>query len=139
METLEADKDNLQNMDVNHVGIKDPRSDKNRFQICEVCGVFQAVDGAEDRIARHFEGKQHKGFDIIRQKIKELEALHTKEMNEIQEREERDRDRTRRHRRSRDTERRSDRSSSHHRSRRRERERERGRDRDRLRYKGSRD
>ena len=87
VETLEADKDNLQNMDVNHVGIKDPRSDKNRFQICEICGVFQAVDDAEDRIARHFEGKQHKGYDIIRKKIKELEALHIKEINEIQERE----------------------------------------------------
>eukprot|EP01083_Nonionella_stella_P080020 219660_1 len=86
VETLENDKDNLQNMDVNHVGIKDPRSDKNRFQICEICGVFQAVDDAEDRIARHFEGKQHKGFAIIREKIKELEALHIKEMNEINDR-----------------------------------------------------
>merc|ERR1712129_480939 len=82
VEQLEADKDNLQNMDVSHMGMKDPRNDKNRFQICEICGVFQAVDDAEDRIARHFDGKQHKGFDIIRQEIKILEALHIKELNE---------------------------------------------------------
>eukprot|EP01084_Bolivina_argentea_P082076 148617_1 len=86
VEQLEQDKDNLQNMDVNHVGIKDPRSDKNRFQICEICGVFQAVDDAEDRIARHFEGKQHKGFAIIREKIKELEGLHMKEINKMNDR-----------------------------------------------------
>ena len=89
VETLEKEKQHLKNMDlqklntINHDilnnlnGIKN--KDKNRFEICEVCGVFQAIDDAEDRIARHFDGKQHKGYDIIRKKIKELEALHKKE------------------------------------------------------------
>jgi len=135
VETLEADKDNLQNMDVNHVGVKDPRSDKNRFQICEICGVFQAVDDAEDRIARHFEGKQHKGFDVIRQKIKELEALHTAELHDIQQRDDhrgghgRSRERSR-HRDASDSSssgRRSRRSGKSSRDRDRDRERARGR------------
>merc|ERR1712228_153029 len=146
VETLEADKDNLQNMDVSHVGMKDPRSDKNRFQICEICGVFQAVDDAEDRIARHFEGKQHKGFDIIRQEIKTLEALHSKELNELNEQQRkerrgrdehrmrrRDRDRSRdrdRGRRRRSRSRSRDRSRRKHRSRRSDSSRRRDRERD---------
>jgi len=64
---------------LNNISINHKNKDKNRFQICEICGVFQATDDADDRIARHFEGKQHKGFDVIRQKVKELEELHAME------------------------------------------------------------
>jgi len=59
----------------------------SELNCCEICGVFQAVNDSESRVQCHLSGKQHRGYQRIRQKIVELETLH-----EQMDREERGRD-----------------------------------------------
>lgn len=42
--------------------------------VCQVCGVLMSVADDPDSCQDHIRGKQHSGFDLIRKKVKELEA-----------------------------------------------------------------
>lgn len=42
--------------------------------VCQVCGVLMSVADDPDSCQDHIRGKQHSGFDLIRRKVKELEA-----------------------------------------------------------------
>ncbi|ETO17810.1 hypothetical protein RFI_19500, partial [Reticulomyxa filosa] len=47
-------------------------NNRNKFDVCLICGVFQATDDADERKQRHMEGKQHNGMAQIRDKIRVL-------------------------------------------------------------------
>ncbi|KAL9646992.1 hypothetical protein ABK040_013848 [Willaertia magna] len=43
--------------------------------ICEVCGALLSVNESDQRLADHFAGKAHLGFQKVREKLKELRDL----------------------------------------------------------------
>lgn len=47
--------------------------DQIPMTICEICGVWKSDNPEDARAKNHFQGKQHLGFEKIRQKIEELE------------------------------------------------------------------
>lgn len=93
----------------------------DRFEICDVCGAREAPKLVNNQLVRgrqHIDGKQHRGFEQIRNYIAELEK-------KFAERDSRSRSRSR--------------SRSHKRSRRRDRSRDRSKDRSRDRRRKSED
>jgi len=96
------------------------------MEVCEICCNFMANTDSEVRKAEHLAGKQHQGWFQIREKLKELRAMHDGKgpPPPPPKRKERERDNNDRDRRERSRERGKDRS--------RERDRHRDyRDRDR--------
>jgi len=114
-------------------GVGSVTQQEKRMRVCEICGAFLVVGDTEKRTASHLDGKQHKGYEKIRQSIEEY---HKKKEEERKNRGRRDSDRS--------SERSSDRGSDRSRDRDRERDRgdrdkERDKDREKERDRGDRD
>lgn len=48
---------------------KSSSTNKQRLRVCDVCGAFLSLHDSEERIADHFGGRSHLGYQIIRQKL----------------------------------------------------------------------
>jgi len=46
-------------------------SQEKRMELCHICGAYLVIGDTEKRIASHLEGKQHKGYELIRNRIDE--------------------------------------------------------------------
>ena len=105
----------------------------NKTKVCEVCGVFTSANPEDARSKSHVVGKQHLGYEKIRETVKEIKIKWDRKRIQPESiayrREDRERDQDRR--RSRNSERRSERSRSPRQSRDRDRDRDRDRHRDR--------
>jgi len=70
MEELKKEKDALE------VKIKEKDTwvveSQNRMKVCVICGVYTSTDPEDSRAIRHIQGKQHLGFQQIREAIVEL-------------------------------------------------------------------
>jgi hypothetical protein len=131
-----------------------PQSQQQKLRPCEVCASLLSIN--DKRLADHYAGKLHSGWNTIRNKLKELRALYAQgkllvktqsgEKPRSREREvekDRDRDRSRgrdghydterRERRDKDRDRERDRERDDNRKRSRDRDRDRDRRRDRER------
>jgi len=42
-----------------------------RMELCKICGAYLVIGDTEKRKLSHLEGKQHKGYELIRNKIDE--------------------------------------------------------------------
>merc|ERR1711997_933403 len=92
VEQLQAQKDAIANRPPDEEGAGN-FDDGSHFTVCDICGVFQAVNDAESRHWHlsdrrgftqfdHLQGKQHRGYELIRNKITDLEKLHETEREE---------------------------------------------------------
>lgn len=115
------------------------RDGQSQMTICEICGVWKSENPDDARAKNHFSGKQHQGFEMIRNKIKELEEKegvgHGNPPKEEEKEEDTKRSRSRDRGRDRD---RRDSGAGRDRDRDRARERDSGRDKDRSRRDRSR-
>jgi hypothetical protein len=44
---------------------------EKRMEVCEVCGAFLVMNESSMRIEAHNDGKQHKGYQLIRETLAE--------------------------------------------------------------------
>lgn len=146
LENLKKEKEALEAKNrASSTGYGLDRDGQSQMTICEICGVWKSENPDDARAKNHFSGKQHQGFEMIRNKIKELEEKEgvghgnpPKETNETVEKEDdKKRSRSREHRRDRDRDRR-DSGGARDRARDRDSGRDRDRDRDRSRRDRSR-
>ncbi|KAK7086658.1 Luc7-like protein 3 [Halocaridina rubra] len=136
---LREERDALRRSNENsvwHQAAEMAASQEKQMEVCEVCGAFLIVGDAQQRIDDHLTGKQHVGFDKLRQAIKEIRDKREKARTEREA--VREKDRESRHKAVVEEEKRREREKE---DRRREEERRRRRDeRDRdRRDRGSRD
>jgi len=47
-----------------------------RMELCKICGAYLVIGDTEKRKLSHLEGKQHKGYELIRNKIDEYYVLN---------------------------------------------------------------
>jgi transcription initiation factor IIE alpha subunit len=47
---------------------------QQKLRVCEACGSFLSIFDNDRRLADHFGGKMHAGYQSVRDKIKTLEA-----------------------------------------------------------------
>lgn len=47
---------------------------EKRMKVCETCGAFLVIGDTDKRISSHLEGKQHQGFQLVRDTIEQLKA-----------------------------------------------------------------
>jgi RNA-binding protein Luc7-like 2 len=85
MERLEALKKEKEQIEA-----KMPNTKEQQLIVCEVCAALLSVNESDQRLADHFAGKMHLGFQKIRDKLKEL-----KELRSYEDRRQRDTDRAR--------------------------------------------
>ena len=55
-------------------------NEMKHMEVCPVCGAFLVVNDTQTRVDAHLSGKQHVGYALIREAIKELKVrfyLHT--------------------------------------------------------------
>lgn len=88
-------------------GVREP----SEFTVCNVCGVFVSVHERPQDSITHLEGKQHRGYQMIRDKIDELEKLHEQDREERRKKD-KDKESSRRRRRRSRSKSRSKRSKS---------------------------
>ncbi|GAB5588446.1 splicing factor [Umbelopsis nana] len=50
------------------------RSDK-KMEVCTICGAFLVTGDAPDRLDSHFSGKQHQGYQKIRDTLEKMESI----------------------------------------------------------------
>jgi RNA-binding protein Luc7-like 2 len=50
------------------------QSQQQKLKVCEICGCFLSKFDSDARLADHFKGKLHSGFQAIREKIDELKV-----------------------------------------------------------------
>lgn len=48
---------------------------EQQLTVCEICGGMLSVNETDQRLADHFAGKSHQGFDKIREKLKQLREI----------------------------------------------------------------
>jgi len=46
-------------------------SQEKRMELCQICGAYLVIGDTEKRISSHLDGKQHKGYEMIRNRIDE--------------------------------------------------------------------
>jgi len=51
--------------------VKAISSQERRMRVCEICGAFLVIGDTEKRTASHLEGKQHQGYHLIRETLKD--------------------------------------------------------------------
>jgi hypothetical protein len=74
-----------------------------QMKVCEICGSLLVVGDSLDRVQAHLEGKQHKGYQLIRETIAELKKTVIVRGGDRNDRSDRDRPRDdRNHRNDRD-------------------------------------
>jgi len=44
---------------------------EKRMELCLICGAYLVIGDTEKRISSHLEGKQHIGYEMIRNRIEE--------------------------------------------------------------------
>jgi hypothetical protein len=64
-----------------------------QMKVCEICGSLLVVGDSLDRVQAHLEGKQHKGYQLIRETIAELKKTVTVRGDHRNDRNDRDRPR----------------------------------------------
>ncbi|KAJ3084065.1 Luc7-like protein 3 [Quaeritorhiza haematococci] len=47
---------------------------EKRMEVCEVCGAFLVMNDCTQRLDAHLDGKQHKGFLLIRQTLEDMKV-----------------------------------------------------------------
>lgn len=47
---------------------------EKEMEVCETCGAFLVVNDAAKRLDAHFEGKQHTGYEKVRNELKRLQV-----------------------------------------------------------------
>ena len=47
---------------------------EKRMEVCDVCGSFLVVNDLQVRVDAHVSGKQHRGFAMLRDKIREVKV-----------------------------------------------------------------
>jgi RNA-binding protein Luc7-like 2 len=72
---------------------KMPQTKEQQLIVCEICAALLSVNESDQRLADHFAGKMHLGFQKVRDKVKEL-----REMRSFEDRRQRDTDRERKDR-----------------------------------------
>lgn len=65
-----------------HAMIPRHAAQQQKLRACEVCGAFLSMYDNDRRLADHFGGKLHIGFVTIREKIKQLEEMIAKKMEQ---------------------------------------------------------
>jgi hypothetical protein len=56
---------------------------EKRMEVCEVCGAFLVMNESSMRIEAHNDGKQHKGYQLIRETL--AEYRHKREFERLAE------------------------------------------------------
>ncbi|KAL0487370.1 Luc7l2 [Acrasis kona] len=69
IEALNAEKDAIEQ--------KMPQTKEQQLIVCEICAALLSVNESDQRLADHFAGKMHLGFQRVRDKLKELKDLRT--------------------------------------------------------------
>lgn len=106
-----------------------------KLRVCDICGSYLSILDSDRRLADHFMGKQHVGFQAMREVLSAIAKRKEASIYEKDEKEDRRRSRSkeRDRKRSRSRDRDRKRSRSRDRDRRRDYERKRSRSRDRYR------
>lgn len=71
LEQLKVQKEQLE--------AKHQKAKEQQLIVCEVCGALLSVNESDQRLADHFAGKMHLGFQKIRDKLVELHELRKNE------------------------------------------------------------
>eukprot|EP00116_Pleurobrachia_bachei_P008180 sb/3468442/ len=60
-------------------------NEMKHMEVCTTCGAFLVVNDTQTRVDAHLAGKQHVGYTLIRETIKEIKEMREKEQKELDE------------------------------------------------------